>query len=57
MCEISFAKDTLKVSWKIMALSKVNIDSVVCSIITLAETVTVPGCHDGYDGKSEWFRG
>ena len=46
MCEISFAKDTLKVSREITALSKVNVDSVVCRRISMAETVTVPGCHE-----------
>ena len=57
-CEISFAKNTLKVSGKVTALSKVNVDSVVCGRISLAETVTVLWLsRDGYVSKGEWFRG
>ena len=41
-----FAKNTLKVSGKVTVLSKVNVDGVVCCRISLAETVTVPGCHE-----------
>ena len=39
-------KDTLKVNGKVTALSKVNVEGVVCGRISLAETVTVPGCHE-----------
>ena len=39
-------KDTLEVSGKVTALSKVNVDGVVCGRISLGETVMVPGCHE-----------
>ena len=45
-CEISFTKDTLKVRGKVTDLSKVNVDSVLCGKISLAETVPVPDCHE-----------
>ena len=45
-CEISFMKDTPKVSGKVTTLSKVNVEGVVCGRLSLAETVTVPGCHE-----------